>query len=222
MSDCAIVNLATRNAWYPKGQTRLLNSLKHYGGYEFLPFTDEDSVGAPSHRKVPYAFKLYAIKAARERGYKRILWVDASMWAIKDPWHVFERIVSHGYLIIEAAQWLGNWSTDASLAHWGLTRDEAMTIPMWSGGFVGLDFTNAVACEFFQKWWDLAHDGVSFIGPYRRNNEPDQRFRGHRHDMSAGSYISHKMKMEIEPNTKWFDYYVPKPKEWTYFLARGM
>ena len=79
----AIVNFA-KGGWYPRAQERLKISLKDCEIPQFY-FTDESQFNSPTHQQNPYAFKLYAFEYLKKQGYTQILWVDASMWAVKDP-----------------------------------------------------------------------------------------------------------------------------------------
>ena len=217
-----IINVATDS--YKKGQERLENSLKKVNYTDqYILWENTYPPNSPTHQQVPYGFKTYAFLEAQRQGYDVVLWLDASMWAVKNPTPVFEHIEEHGYMIEAAGQWLGWWSTDAFLSHHGLTRDEAMKIPMFSAGFTGLDLRNSRSLEFLNKWHETAQDGISFIGPWK-DSGPDPNYKGHRHDMSAASLIAHKMGMKMrDPTFMVYGAYLKGPPAADVcFLCRGI
>lgn len=216
-----ILNVAT--GAFRRGQERLLAALQDRG-YDgaVMCWQDEMPSGCPAHREVPYAFKTYAMNEARAAGYDVLLWLDASMWPIKNPEPVFRWIEDRGHLFELAGQWLGWYSTDAFLAKNGLTRDEAMAIPTFSAGFTGLDLRNPGSLIFLNAWHAMARDGVSFHGPWTASG-PDPRYKGHRHDMSAASLLAHRFGMELTgPRFMVYDAYTPDPGPDVVFLCRGI
>lgn len=213
-----VVNFVTHG--YIRGQLRLRNTLKEHGYQGRRAFWDcKYPPGCPDHHTgVPYAFKTYALKDAQKSGNEVLLWLDASMYAIRSPEPVFRFIEENGYMMEFAGQWLGWYSTDAFLAKHGMTRDEAMKIPMVTAGFLGLDMRHPAAVEFLDRWHVMAQDGVSFIGPWKDSND-DPNYKGHRHDMSAASLIIHQMGLKmVDPHFMVYGAYTPKPSEDVCFL----
>jgi len=207
----AVVNFA-KGAWYPKGQARLRDSLKKVGeAAEFVALTDTNAFGCPSHTEMPYAFKPYALEHARKLGYGQAIFADASVWAVK-PWGpVWDKVNEQGYYFEEAGHWTGTWTNDNALAKQGLTRDDAMKIPMFSAGFVGLDFSNETAMAFLNDWMAAARDG-SFRGAWTnktKSESQDPRCQGHRHDMAMASIIAWKHKMKLGSGGSFLAYVGP-------------
>lgn len=206
-----IVNLSTSQYW--GGMSRLSDSITPFG-IDKYSFLSENEVGAPQHALNPYAFKIYAIEAMRERGYNQILWLDASVYAVKDPKPVFDWIDKHGYFMEEAGHYVGQWCNDRTLEFFGITREEAMTMPMFSAGFVGLDFRNETAVTFFSRWKNAMLNGM-FKGDWSN----------HRHDMSAGSIIANQMGLIYSKGGTYFSYVGPgygEPSETSVFHLKGM
>ena len=54
---------------------------------------------------------------------------------------MFEHIEKHGHMLFYNCN-TGNWSSDASLRSFGLTREEAFSVPMLMGICMGWDMTN--------------------------------------------------------------------------------
>lgn len=205
----AIVNLSTSQ--YYNAQTRLVNSLKGYG-IPCFDYRSEKDIGAPLHRSNPYAFKIYAIDAIHQVGFDHILWLDSSCYAIADPKPVMDIIANKGYFMEEAGHVVGKWANDNCLRYFGLTRDEAMEIPMYSAGFTGLNFNKSIATDFFGEWRRAMEYGY-FKGQWTNTNKTesqDVRCEGHRHDMACASIIAHRLDMAYEPGGTYFQYGAPE------------
>lgn len=179
--SAVVVNLVTNGIErYKKGQDRLNQSLDVYGkGYNKYFFTDESQVGAPKHSENPYAFKIYAIEYARKAGFAEVLWLDASIVAVKPLTPVFEHMRAIGMFMEEAGHYAGSWCNDYTLDYFKITRDQAMKMPMFAAGYVGFDFTSSMAQEFFAEWKESMLNGC-FKGLWT----------DHRHDMTCASIIA--------------------------------
>lgn len=169
-----IVNFAT--AQYYPGQMRLAASVP---GEDILLFNEKD--GFPRHEDNPYAFKIYAIEEAVRQGYDQVLFFDASVYAVKPLQPVWDWLTEKGIFLEEAGHYCGSWSNDRALEYFGITRDQAMKMPMFSAGYMGLDFRNPISIEFFAEWKEAMLNGI-FKGSWK----------DHRHDMAAGSIIANK------------------------------
>ncbi|MEO6305968.1 MAG: hypothetical protein ABIP51_22670 [Bacteroidia bacterium] len=212
MKKNAIVSFSNKNGRYAQNMARLSESLRNNFDGDFIGFTNEASIGSPPHHLMPYAFKIYAIEAALKTGlYKNILWLDSSCFAIKNVQPIFDEIDKDGFIFIDAGHYLGNYSTDACLAYYGITRDEAMLIKMvGNAGFLGLDFTNDKAVEFFDLWKRSMEKGM-FFGSWNNDDFScsfDTRCKGSRHDMQNSSALVYKMKLThlMKPGDTWLQY----------------
>ncbi len=213
MTKNAIINIATGR--YIGGQKRLEKSLSGMD-VDFYGWTRESQVGAPPHSNNPYSFKTHAFRKifTHENKYDNVLWVDASVWAVKDVAPIFEHIQKHGYIMQEAGHMAGKWTNDRALMEFGITRDDAMNIPMYgNAGFLGLSITSGVAMEFLNRWHNASMAGL-FRGAWTNTNNSesmDERCAGHRHDMSLGSIIANDLGMDYVSGDKWLAY--AKPNE---------
>jgi len=182
----AIVNLVTRNSpHYIQAQARLIDSLTRVNSasqFDVYTIIGEESVSADPHSQNPYAFKINAIQMVRDQGYDQVFWFDASIVATKDLTPIWQRLEQNGIFMEEAGHWAGTWCNDYALKYFGLTREQAMTIPMFAAGYVGFDFTHPDAIEFFAAWRESMLNGC-FKGSWS----------DHRHDMTCASIIAHKM-----------------------------
>ena len=223
MKKC-VINYA-KGDWYITGQNRLTESLKNvkFDG-DILTFQDEQQIGSPPHNEAPYAFKPYALKYAVEKGYELVLWCDASVWAIKPIDAIFDEIEKNNYCFFHNCM-CGEWSSDASLNSFGITREKSFDIAMLMGICMGFNMTTDICKEFLKRWLEKANDGVTFKGSWNNNNNEvssDPRVRGHRHDQTAASLIAYQLDMKfITPHLTYFQYY-ENPTKNTYALNPDM
>ena len=186
MSDTVIINFANTAGWYRDGQERLRESiLKHAPHIDFMGYQTEQEIGSPKHAESPYAFKVYAFAETLKKGYKKIIYCDASMYMVASPDPLLKTLSERGYIMEEAGHWLGSWANEESLKYFNLTREDAMKIPMFSAGFLGLNFNKEICREFFARWKNSCEAGI-FKGSWK----------DHRHDMTCATAISNKLQMQ--------------------------
>lgn len=214
-----IVNVATGR--YAPLQARLVESLRATGWPAGLLTWTGFPPGSPSHVDDPYGFKIFALRAAERGGDRTVLWLDAPCIAGGPLDPLFERIEKEGHLFVTSGQRLGNWASDECLAAAGLSRDDAMALPLLNGTFIGLDLSN----ERSRRWLDelqRACERGLFRGPWLSEHAPpgvramkpgravgfvskDPRCWGHRHDEAVGSALAHRLGMAISPPERLFN-----------------
>lgn len=230
MSDNCIISFANSKGNYVAGLARLSQSLRNNFDGRFLAFVGEESIGAPMHQNNPYAFKVYAFKKALEAGFKKILYLDSSCFAIKNVQPCFDEIEKDGFLMQDAGHLCGNWCNDYCLSYHGVSRDEAMEMKMiGNAGMLGLNFDMELPNLFFKKWEQSMIDGC-FLGKWNNNEKTesqDERCLGARHDMSNSSLIINKMNLFhlAKPGDTWLQYAGPYDEtgnETIIFKAQGI
>jgi len=195
----AIITFANDRGNYKKGVHRLYESLIKFDNNHFSPFYGEESVGSPNHLDNPYAFKVYCWQKVIDRGYKKILWLDASVVAVNNLQPVWDKIDEQGYIMQYAGHLVGSWCNDRTLSYFDLTREQAMSIPMYgNAGFLGLDLDVPICQNFFNEWKKSMLDG-QFQGSWQN----------HRHDMTCGSIIANRLGMNLESGDEWLHYLPP-------------
>jgi hypothetical protein len=225
MKTC-ILNYAS-GAWYPNGQARLVKSLNDVGNSDIPCFVwkDHTQLGCPPHQQVPYAFKPYALQHAKDMGYELALWCDASVWAIKNIQPVFDYLSTHSHLFFHNSC-IGRFTSDACLAGFGLSRDDAMNLSGLMGICMGFNLTAPVTQEFLRQWLAKSKDGFSFPGAWKNDQQQvskDPRCAGHRHDQSVASIIALNLKMELLiAHETFFSYWEPVMKDSVVLTAQGM
>ncbi len=165
---------------------------------------------SPTHQECNYAFKVYAVKEAHRRGHDSVLWLDCSCNAIRSIEPLWARLKRDGHVLVEDANSLGKWTGDRTLEHFGVTRDEAMNLPLMCGTCWGVDFTNERSREFIRRLAEVAvpehFNGthVSRNPDIPRHPRPhtegwlvsnDERCWGHRADETCLSLLARELKM---------------------------
>lgn len=195
MKTC-VINFG-KNAWYPTGSARLVESLRTVGFTgDVHVFNDEAQIGAPTHQAAPYAFKPHALRWAVNQGYELVLWADSSCWAIKPIDVMFEHIAQRGHLFFYNCN-TGNWSNDRSLEFFGVTREQAFSIPMLMGICMGWDMRTEKCQEFLRRWEAAI---PTFPGSWTNSGQTesaDPRVLGHRHDQTAASIIAWQLSLPL-------------------------
>ena len=206
-SKC-IINLATGR--YVHGQARLAQSIPDVTK---LFWQSESEINAPLHSVNPYAFKVHGFRFAQQLGFRYVLWLDASVWAINDTQPIFDHINTHGYIMQYAGHHCGRWANDNCLDYFKITREEASEMKMYgNAGFLGLDLY-AMTSVTFLLLWELAMKAGAFIGSWD----------DHRHDMVCGSIIANQLEMTYESAEDWLIYASPETpvKESIILKAQG-
>lgn len=203
MNEQCVVNFGSGS--FDRGEKRIRASfLEHGYDGDFLFFHHEDELSCPAHQEVPYAFKAYALKDAQRRGYRYVLWVDSSVYAVGPVEKAFGIIKNLGYLLLLNGWTTGQWCSDAALETLGLTREEAFEYRHIMACVMGLDLMDSSAQYFLEQYYALANDGITFKGAWSNKNHEvsqDDRVLGHRHDQTAASVIASKLGMN-----KWQEY----------------
>lgn len=185
--------------WYSAGIDRLQRSLIFHGcAADIMFYKDVLPPNSPTHAENPYAFKIYAFMEAIRRGYKVIMWLDCSFWAVKNPHHLFDIIYDNGVFAFRSGYNCAQTCPDNLLAEMGVTRDEAENLPEIATGMVGLNIDNPNGKAVFDIWADLCFRG--FFKNDRHHNpveSADARFLHSRQDQSAFSMAVHKVGLDI-------------------------
>lgn len=203
----AIVNVSTQK--YRRGQNRLHESLQGKTDAKLLFYNSEEAVNAKPHAEMNYSFKPMAMIKAYKEGYRQILWLDASMRAIKSLEPIFKIIEKDGYFFQDSGWPNSRWTNDAALEYFGTNEGE-----MLSSGVLGLDLDSEIGYKFFDHWTQAMRDGI-FNGDWHN----------HRHDQTAASLIAFKLGMKLQPGNTFFVYgkeTEPTISEQTVLLADGV
>lgn len=179
------------------GLTRLEAGLKANGYEGEIHLFREYPEGCPTHREIPYGFKPWLLDWARRRGDSEALWMDSACVPVKSLDRVFALMRRQGYVFPYSPLRIGEWCSDAALNTMGLTREKVMGLwPSIWATVMGLNFRNALANEFLDRWLAKSRDGVSFHGDWTNENgqvSSDPRVQGHRHDQTIATILAFQM-----------------------------
>lgn len=217
-----IINIGW-GGWYAKGTDRLLRSLQYHGfNGDFVSFKDELPFNCPKDFGSPYNLKAYMLEYAISLGYTHILWLDCSVWAIKDPNELFDVINEQGYYAWPSGFNCAQTCSDKALEYFGINRDVAETIPDCSSSMLGLNIQHPKGKAFAELWIKAMKDGV-FEGSREHDGQSeDPRFMFHRQDQSAASLIMYQLGMDQHEQNVYSSYYQAKQPESVIFTMRGM
>lgn len=202
MTKVAFVSYADRH--FIPVQSVLVKSIhKYHPDAVIFAFHDPKEIhpDCPSHEESPYAFKVYAVEHAKDLGYDVVIWLDSPNRLIKpvDEW--VADIEKVGVYLQRDGWKCGQWANDKCLDYFGITRNQAMTIPNIYACILGFDFRHGIARTFF-KWWKTACKKGLFVGKSHNRDKTesqDPRCLGHRHDQSCAELIAHQLNLILSP-----------------------
>lgn len=158
-------------------------------------FHEVSDIGSPSHSDNPYAFKVFCVDAVRRMGYPIVIWVDSINRLEKPLTPVLDELARVGVYLQGDEHPSALYANDRSLAYFGLSRDQAMTIEAIYACIMLFDFRHPIAMVFLERWKRACLDGL-FIGHWTNANNTesqDPRCKGHRHDQTCAELISHQL-----------------------------
>jgi hypothetical protein len=206
-----VVNYAN-GGWYPYGQARLAGQCTRFG-VDFIGETGDVPCGYAPHFLIPYAFKAAMVELALARGYETVCWMDASANVQHDPTPLFEiaerlgAFVSANYGIKT-----GKWSSDACLAEYGLSREEAWNIEHCSALVCAFCPSHTIGGPIWNEYSAAARKGTAFVGPHSYGVPSSPcAVEGHRHDQTVLSIIANKYHIPLQPNGPYLDYGRDRP-----------
>jgi hypothetical protein len=197
MKNRAVVNVAT-GAHYIKGQERLTEALAELDE-DYMVWRDTLPPDSPTHQNVPYAFKAFALEAARKKGHTLLMWADASIVPIAKLDPIWEYAEAHGVWLADNGWRNSQWTCDLAypelfsyldytVIH-NLTdvEDEVLeclkkmnrTIKHVVATAFALDLAHPKGVQFFLEYLRLAKT-KAFCGPWWNSNgeRPEYAKRG--------------------------------------------
>ena len=213
-----------RPGYYEKYADRLEASLdRHALGIDRIIWRNGWPPGSPSHSKVHYAFKYWAMLDAFKKGYQYAIWLDAGTELIAPIKPLTDKVEHDGHVLLSGGDPLGKWISDAALARFEVSRDKAMTMKLAGGCLVGLDLRFGHSNFFFSEWGQLAREGKLFMCHHTEQSlqdggimrsilrsdgdntviSTDPRVEGHRSDEACFSLMMDKLGMTGIPLTEW-------------------
>lgn len=206
-----VVSFADGVGNYMKAMNRLELSLQGNFNGIFKGVNDYGHIRSEQHKTVPYQFKAKSIYKAMEDGADHILWCDSVVYAKASIEPVFDHIQREGYLFFDNIGFtVGDYTSDACLDYFGMSREEAFKVPMIMACVMGFNIHNPLTAQFLQKYIAASEDGITYPGAWSNANcevSTDLRVQGHRHDQSVASILIHQLGMKIHKGNETFFMY---------------
>ena len=209
MNDDRCVVSFGRGYNFERGLVRLEEGVRKFSNVPFFGYR-EYPAGCPPHEESPYAFKYFCIKECYDKGFRNIIWCDASVVIQQSLEDLFSIIEIRGYYFVKYGDSMGEWCHDRALTTLGITRDKSMELPMIVATNFGLNLNKSYPKRLLNKMMELAVDGITFPGSYTNAEEmcsKHPRVLGHRHDQTALSVISTRcgmMECDTNESKPWF------------------
>jgi hypothetical protein len=228
MTRC-VVNVATGH--YRGGQDRLRAEMSRLSpGAAFMSWGDELPPSSPQQRDKPYAFKAWALQAARAAGHRVLLWADASVVPVRDVEPLWKQVEQKGYWVALNGWTNYEWTADSAYKDLfpNLTIEEGRRLnkqfPQVVATSFGLSLDHYLGREIMDRYLALAKTDA-FVGPWANTNCPrEKRFDygpnscytmgpcgppdvlGHRHDQTALSVIAWQLGLTLSQCPEVFSY----------------
>ncbi len=163
--NCVIL-YSSMNLNYPSGVRRLVKNLKKsdFVGHILWKIGGWPNLSHDGLRvvHVPYAFKPCFFMEAFHKGYKRVLWLDASAVLLTSINRIFEVIKDQGYFLMPGGGTVDQWITDAVAAGLKVPRNICHDHRQFRTGVVGFDLTNSLGRNITMKWYEAAKTTLAF------------------------------------------------------------
>lgn len=212
--NCIII-YSSFNERYPRGLKRLVDVIAHsnFKGHIYYriggwPNTEEGDL-LLAH--VPFAFKPCFFREMQKMGYKRVLWLDASI--LPSPFvslnKIFKMIAERKCFVQGNTHSLGPYMNEEAAHAFGLTLEDMYAIPSCSAAILGLDLTDPKAASIIDTWYRAAHDPDAFYSP--------------RSDQSALSIILYQKGFHnfLPPSSLGERQFLDKDHNALFFMDRG-
>jgi len=169
-----IILYASYNLNYPQGIQRLVKTISDsdYKGHVYYRIGGWPNTanGGLDSIDIPYGFKLCAFKEVQKLGYKRVLWMDASIIPVAKLNSIFSNMIKkQGYFVQANTHTVGKYMNEKCANAFGLTKKDTDAMLSCSSAVIGIDFENEKGKEFFEAW-----DKISQNPDASLSGRPDQ------------------------------------------------
>lgn len=176
--------------WYSTGSDRLKGSLIDKGFDGDMLFWRDEWPPGEFPREVVYTVKAAAFAEAIKRGYRTIIWGDSSIWALKNTAGFVAKLNARGYWLGQSGHNAAQTCSDACLAYFKITRDEAEKIHDCATGLFGVNLDFDAPRRFIERFIQAGRDNAFRGSRHHAHQSSDRRFRFHRQDQSAATIIA--------------------------------
>lgn len=244
MSKRAVITYAVKGREdYPKAMTRLIESLSdNFDGdiiavcptvniegdnlklFKTPPaFTiDEVTYKCASHQELPYYFKSHMVKYAQSLGYTEILWLDSTIFVMKDLDPIFKSAKEHGFMSSHNKhQPLMWWIGDQALEGLSVPKEswEDESINQITACWMSFNLETQKGIDLLDEWWEFCKN--KNIIHHDEQSSKRKCYKGHRHDQAIMSWLLHKRGIELMKYNSLFCYWQFK-EDHTVISNRGV
>ena len=155
----------------------------------FFYYKDEYPKAAKPYNQSLYGFKPHLIEEMIDKGFTKIIYLDATMIVNGDlNWFHDAAIPYGGVLAVQDDNKLDRFVSNAALAGFGHTREQAKSMHMVGGSFYYFDITQTKAFNVFAHWSGAEETGL--FGSQK--DESEGKLQGHRHDEACMALALYK------------------------------
>lgn len=187
------------NEWYTTGSDRLKGSLINHGFKGDLLFWKNEWPDNKFPRECIYTVKAAAFNEAIKRGYRTMIWGDSSVTAVRNIDHFVAEINGKGYWLGQSGHNAAQTCSDACLAYFKVTRDEAERIHDCATGLFGVNIDFPQARKFIERFIQAGRDKAFHGSRFHAHQSKDPRFKFHRQDQSCATIIAAQEGMKLDP-----------------------
>lgn len=221
LNDVCILNVAL-DYWYPKGQARMVKSMRDVAKFDgdILTWTTWPN---NNFNRWPYNCKASAMEVAIAKGYKKLLWVDCSVYALRSIQPIVDIIDRQGYYFIDNGYNLAQTCSDACLDYFKVPRDNAQYMTEVATTIFGLNLNHQVCMDFARAFIQSTKDGAAEGSRDHDGQSADPRFKFHRQDQSVASVLFNQHG--LAKRYRWgehLEYFPDKVTNKTLMTMRGM
>lgn len=210
-------------AWYPSGQQRLIDSLRNTGYIGDILTYCNQPINEHFNPENPYTIKAATFIEAIKKGYTNILWLDCSVWAVKNITPIFDLIDEESVYFWKSGWNLAQSAADSDLEYAGWTRDEAELLYECASSMVGINMKDHRVKKLMEIFIDANSKGVCSTSRHHDNQSQDPRFLFARQDQTALSIAFHKSGFTKMYDPGVYSIYDGAPESETVtFKMRGM
>lgn len=180
MTDIAVCAIAFGDKRYTWRMDRFEETLHATNpDVRLFPWVNRMPDGARPFNESMYGFKPWAVRIARDAGYKKIFWIDSTC-VVQDRLDYYDQFTAEygGVLAVQDDNKLVKFCSDNALAYVGESRKWIEDKHLVGGSLYYFDFSYPTCEKVFNDWMQSERDGL--FGSMRE--QCSEQLQGHRSD----------------------------------------
>ncbi len=172
--DCCVITYASFNQHYPEAVKLLQEQLEKIGfqGHFFYRIGGWPDLegGSLTLAHVPYAFKPCLFREAKRLGYRKILWLDASIRPLKPLDFAFQKMEDTGVFFYPSGNDLARYCSQIAADYFDVSAEELRGMSSVAAGIIGLDLDHPNGQKVLDLWMEAAQNEEGFLSPRPEQN----------------------------------------------------